>query len=100
VNIQSRTEGATWNHSPVNDSVAAEKAEAALAEMRKTREFFTDLAEAFRQGSCEKYGWRGQDFAQGIAARLDVVVEWIDHLDSRQAEETRDYRNHALGLVG
>lgn len=87
-------------HSPTTDTVAAENADAALQQMESTKEFFTDLATAFRQGTHSQYGWRGKDFAEGIAARIDTVVAWIEHVEVQQQAEVIDYRRHALGLVG
>jgi hypothetical protein len=87
-------------HSPVTDMVAAEKAEAALAQVRADIEQWRRVAQDCREwATAERYGWRAPEYGAGVEARIGTVIAWCEHIADQLEAEAIDYRRHALGLV-
>ena len=91
----------TTTHSPITDSVAAEKAEAAHAALLRDTLLFRELGQVWRDYCTpDRYGWRAAEIGEGVEARIEVVISWLEHMASLVEAEARDYRAHALGLAG
>lgn len=47
----------------------------------------------------EQYGPDAKTYAEGIAARYEILAAWAEHMADRQREYAASYRAHLLEVV-